>query len=200
MTTRTEDSKTFHMLINNQRRSLKGSPQDLHVENEIPTGKENILHGFKSHFANQLAIPTHDNTYNYKPNIEQEMDTITELVKCVDIQLPSKREVYKAMININKGKTADEFDLTIENFLYGGDKVLDCTHKIILAIFKSEMVPDIPKKGLLAPVYKIKSYILNINNYRGITVLPVLFESILKHRIKPNTNVTHNADLQKTVF
>ncbi|CAC5395648.1 unnamed protein product [Mytilus coruscus] len=108
-------------------------------------------------------------------------------------------EIYEAMININKGKTADKFDLTIEHFLYGEDEVLECTHKIILAIFKSRMVPDILKEGLLAPMYKNKGSILDIKNYRGIFVLPVLgkiIESILKNRITPDTNA-HQSNLHR---
>jgi hypothetical protein len=51
----------FHMLINKQRRSLRGCIQDLHIDNKTMSGEENILQGFKNHFAN-LAVPSTINT------------------------------------------------------------------------------------------------------------------------------------------
>jgi len=39
MTTRTRDSKTFHLLLNRQRKSLRSFIQDLHVDDEILTGE-----------------------------------------------------------------------------------------------------------------------------------------------------------------
>jgi hypothetical protein len=45
------------------------------------------------------------------------------------------------------------------------------------------------KEGLLSPVFKNKGSILDIKNYRGITLLPVfekIVESILKNRVRPN--------------
>jgi hypothetical protein len=47
MQTRTKDSKTFHMLIIKQRRSLRGCIQYLHIDNKTISGEENILQGFK---------------------------------------------------------------------------------------------------------------------------------------------------------
>jgi hypothetical protein len=57
-----------------------------------------------------------------------------------------------------------------------------------LAIFESGIVPDMIKEGLLSPVFKNKGSILDIKNYRRITVLPVfekIVESILKNRVRP---------------
>ena len=80
------------------------------------------------------------------------------------------------------------FDLTVEHFIYGGDALLNYTNSIILAIFESGIVPDMIKEGLLSPVFKNMGSILDIKNYRGITVLPVfekIVESILKNRVRP---------------
>jgi hypothetical protein len=58
MQTRTKDSKTFHMLIKKQRHSLRGCIQDLHIDNKTMSGEENILQGFKNHFANLAVLST----------------------------------------------------------------------------------------------------------------------------------------------
>ena len=186
MQTRTKNSKTFHMIIKKQRRSLRGCIQDLHIDNKTMSGEENILQGFKNHFAN-LSMPSYDQSYNYQysTNIEQETDNIIALVKSVDILKPTKEELNKASSSIKKTKESDVFDLTVEHFIYGGDALLDYTHSIILAIFESGIVPDMIKERLLSPVFKNKRSILDINNYRGITVLPV-FEKIVESILKKN--------------
>jgi hypothetical protein len=50
------------MLIKKQRRSLRGCIQDLHIDNKTMSGEENILEGFKNHFAN-LSMPSYDQSY-----------------------------------------------------------------------------------------------------------------------------------------
>ena len=106
MHTRTKNSKNFHMLINKQRRSLRGCIQDLHIDNKAMSGEENILQGFKNHFAN-LAVPSYDQSYNYQysTNIELETDNIIELVKSVDILKPTIEELNKALSSIKKRKS-----------------------------------------------------------------------------------------------
>lgn len=94
----------------------------------------------------------------------------------------------KALSSIKKGKAADIFDLTVEHFIYGGDALLDYTHSVIQTIFESGIVPDMIKEGHISPIFKNKGSILDIKNYRGITVLPVfekIIESILKNRVRP---------------
>ena len=114
-------------------------------------------------------------------------DNIIEMVKSVDILKPKKEELNKVLSSIKKGNAADIFDLTIEYF-YSGDALLDYTHSIISAIFESGIMPDMIKEELLSPVFKNKGSILDIKNYRGITVLSVvekIVESILKNSVRP---------------
>ncbi|CAC5363685.1 unnamed protein product [Mytilus coruscus] len=126
LNTTTKDTKIFHMLINKQSKSLRGCIQDLHVDDEILTGEDNIMEGFRKHFAN-LAVPTRDEDLNYKneDTIKYEMDIITELTNNSDIKEPTTCEIYKALESMKKGKA---FDLTVENFIYAGDTLIDSVH------------------------------------------------------------------------
>ncbi|CAC5361772.1 unnamed protein product [Mytilus coruscus] len=147
------------------------------------------MEGFRKHFAN-LAVPTRDEDFNYKneDKIKYEMDIITELTNNLDIKEPTKGEIYKALESMKKGKASDSFDLTVENFIYAGDNLIDLIHQILVNIFKKSLIPDLLKIGLLSPVFTNKGSIVEINNYRVITVLPVfckIIESILKLRIRP---------------
>jgi hypothetical protein len=56
MNIRAKDSKIFHMLINRQRQSIRGCIQDLHIDNEVMSGKQDIINGFRKHFSN-LVVP-----------------------------------------------------------------------------------------------------------------------------------------------
>ena len=53
------------MLINRQRQSIRGCIQDLHIDNEVMSGNQDIINGFRKHFSN-LAVPIFDPDFNYK--------------------------------------------------------------------------------------------------------------------------------------
>jgi hypothetical protein len=135
MQTRTKNSKTFHMLINKQRRSLRDCIQDLHIDNKTMSGKENILQGFNNHFAN-LAVPSYDQSYNYQysTNIELETDNIIELVKSVDIFRP----LFLLYL-----KTRNPYILHIKN--YRGITVLPVFENIVESILKNRVRPKCDK-------------------------------------------------------
>jgi hypothetical protein len=59
MNTRTKDSKIVHVLINRQRQSIRGYIHDLNIDNEVMSGKQDIINGFRKHFSN-LAVPIFD--------------------------------------------------------------------------------------------------------------------------------------------
>jgi len=189
MNIRTKDSKIFHLLINRQRQSIRGCIQDLHVDNEAMSGEQDILNCFRKHFSN-LAVPTFDPDFNYKSSAitDYEIDIITELATREDIPEPTYEEINTALSVMKKGKAEDVFELTVENILYGGDELLYIMHKIIVAISREGHIPDLLKTGLLTPVFKNKGSNLDVANYRGITVTPVvgnIIESIMKNRLRP---------------
>ena len=189
MNIRTKDSKIFHMLINKQRQSIRGCIQDLHIDNEVMSGKQNIINGFRKHFSNP-AVPIFDPDFNYKSSDinDYEIDIITELTTQEDIPEPTYEEINTALSVMKKGKAADVFELTVENILYGGDELLYIIHKIIVAITREGHIPDLLKTGLLTPIFKNKGSKLHVTNYRGITVTPVvckIIESIMKNRLRP---------------
>ena len=123
MTTRTRDSKTFHLLVNRQRKSLRDFIQDLHVDDEILTGEQNIMEGFHKHFKRLVVTTAADSEYKYNLSeiVNYEIDTIHELAKGKNIPTPTQKEVKNAIESIRKGKAADKYNIAIEHFLYGGE-------------------------------------------------------------------------------
>ena len=124
MNTRTKDSKIVHMLINRQRQSIRGCIQDLNIDNEVMSGKQDITNDFRKHFSN-LAVPIFDPDFNNKSaaQTDYEIDIITKLATPEDIPEPTYEEINTAISAMKKGKTADVFELTVENILYGGDEL-----------------------------------------------------------------------------
>jgi hypothetical protein len=132
MNTRTKDSKIVHVLINRQRQSIRGYIHDLNIDNEVMSGKQDIINGFRKHFSN-LAVPD----FNYKSSAitDYEIDILTELATQEDIPEPTYKEMNTALSVMKIGKAADVFELTVENILYGGDEILYILHKIIVAVW-----------------------------------------------------------------
>ena len=84
----------------------------------------------------------------------------------------------------------------IEHIAYGGGELACAILSIINSIFKSGVVPDALKKGLLTPIFKNKGSKLEAKYYRGITVLPVLcklIDSVIKSRIVGQLDSTQSA-------
>ena len=80
-------------------------------------------------------------------------------------------ELEKSIKSINKGKSADIYNITIEHIINTGEQMITILLQIVNAIFDHGIVPDILKVGLLTPVFKNKGNIAEVINYRGITVL-----------------------------
>ena len=179
MATRTRDCKTFHflMLKKPRRGSLKGYIQDLNVNGEMHTGDQNIMEGFITHFQN-LATQQKDPEFDYDYMVDYEIDIICELVSKNQIKDTTLKEVETAINGIKKGKAADIFWRIVENFIYGGNELISFIHSIICAIFKTGKVPDSVRTGMLSPVFKNEGGNINVKNYRGIKVLPVVCKII----------------------
>ena len=76
-------------------------------------------------------------------------------------------------------------------FYWLSEDIYHHIHGIICVIFKTGRVPDNVKTGILSPVFKNKGENINVKNYRGITVLPVIskiIDSILKSRIRKKSD------------
>ena len=98
----------------------------------------------------------------------------------------STKEVRKAINSLNNKKAADEFGLSAEHLKYSGPVLVEEITNIFNQILKSKTVPDAFKCGILTPVLKKSKDPTMLDNYRGITVTPILgklFESVLLPRL-----------------
>ncbi|CAC5378097.1 unnamed protein product [Mytilus coruscus] len=198
METRTKDAKLFHHQVKSSNRKTRGNAiMDLHVGDICMSGEQNVIEGFKLHFRN-LATPEESTVFEnrqYHQEVEYEIGLITEIVKGTNIPPDTLEELQKAIISINKGKSADIYGITVETILHAGKNLEWLLLNLINIIFKESKVPDMLKEGLLTPVFKNKGEKNIATNFRGITALPVLnkvIETIVKVRINPAVLVTQN--------
>ena len=95
-------------------------------------------------------------------------------------------EVTKAINQLNNKKAADELGLTVEHLMYSGKSLLENITSIFNEILKTKTIQAAFKSGILTPVLKKSKDSTNLDNYRGITVTPIigkLFESVLLPRL-----------------
>ncbi|VDI66187.1 Hypothetical predicted protein [Mytilus galloprovincialis] len=196
METRTRNMKLFNRLVRNTRKKGGEIIMDLNVNGQCYTGDENILAGFKEHFR---KLATYDENINidndYHQNVEHEIHIINQLVKGKNIPDASREEISNTIKNINKGKSADYYGITIEHIVNAGEIMVILLQNIIHEIFQQGYVPDLLKIGLLTPIFKNKGSKNDAGNYRGITVLPVvskIIDTVLKNRTQPSVKAVQH--------
>ena len=121
ITTRTRDSRLFHKLVNKQRGNVRNFIEDLQVGDTTFNGENQMLQGFKEHFeslANDSTNAKYDDKYHTQ--VDNESQSIKEMVKKTNFEQISTDELKKAVSQINTCKSADYYGLTIENVLYAG--------------------------------------------------------------------------------
>ena len=101
----------------------------------------------------------------------------------------SKKEALSAVKSLNKGKSADNYNISAEHLSYGADIIVPVLTELLNKMLQFGIVPDSLKLGLVTPVIKRKGSNLEAKNYCGITVTPILLkvlETILRERINLN--------------
>jgi exonuclease III len=189
------DQKTFWKHVNSKRKPANKT-FELKVNGKVCATSDDILDGWHEHFTS-LYQPTESETFNsafkhhihdvYEQYVANKTVNVDSLDKAVDI-----REVVSACREL-KLKVAGGFDqLTYEHLKHGGDVLYDHLSYLFSLIICTEHVPPNMKIGLTITLLKQgKKDKTDPNNYRGITLLPViykLFEKVTLLRMLPFLN------------
>ena len=88
-------------------------------------------------------------------------------------------EVKQAISQLNtKKKAPDEFGLTAEHLKYAGISLIKNISDTFIQIICDKRVPKAFKTGIVTPVLKKSKDPTNMDNYRGITVTPIIGECL----------------------
>ena len=197
LNSRAQDPKTFHKLINKNRKNKNCFIEYLNVDGESFTGVDKVADGFKKHFkalAGHSENPNFDNEYH--KTVIKECDHISDMVFETEVQPITPEELQRAIRGINRGKAPDYHGLSIECVINGGPILQNVILKLLNSIMLSGYVPECMKIGILTPIYKNKGSRNDACNFRGITVLPVIekiLEMVLKIRLVPTLEKDQSA-------
>ena len=181
-------TEMFYKLL---RRNKGGSGP--HTSTLVVNGKEiSTPEQQRKVFANyyeDLSVPKdkqYDSAFLELCSVRHEL--ITQI--CEESSLPFKpvtpAETKKAVSQLNNKKAPDEYGLSAEHLKYAGIAVIEDITDIFNQIIFEKQVPSFFKSGILIPVLKKSKDPTNMDNYRGITVTPVLgklFENVLLPRL-----------------
>ena len=99
----------------------------------------------------------------------------------------NEAEVKKAIKEMKLRKAPGWDSITGEHVKYGGTKLISCITKLFNLITMYEYVPEHFKKGTIIPIPKGSKCRSKQDNYRGITLLPVLaklYEKCIVRRVE----------------
>ena len=130
------------------------------------------------------------NDHKYLKQVEEEVEVIFSICANTtkEVKLISDKEIHDALKSLNQGKAPDVYGVNVEHLVFGGQNLMDVLKLLMNRILLDKSVPNSLKQGILNPIFKNKGSHKDSQNYRGITITPVLtrlLEVILKNRIKP---------------
>ena len=91
----------------------------------------------------------------------------------------------EAIKSIKNGKSSGFDDITAEHIKHGGAMLIELLVCVFNSVTVNEEIPPCFKKGVIIPIPKGKKDATQMNNNRGITLIPViakLYEKILLAR------------------
>lgn len=188
-------TELFYRLINRNKGSRNTRTTSIQVNGEDFYSANGQLRCFSNYFED-LSVPKdegYDSDFLELTNIRERL--ITEICDNEQsVQNPIvESEVKSAIDQLNTGKAPDEFGLVSEQLKASKNILLPYITTIFNQIIESKHVPEDFKVGIVTPVLKKGKEASNLDNYRGITVTPILsklFEYTLLPRL--SANVSHS--------
>ena len=90
----------------------------------------------------------------------------------LDVEI-TREEIIKSIRQLKNGKRGGPDKLLNEFFTHGQYVLLPCLHSLFNKLLISSYFPSSWSEGYIIPLHK-KGGVINVNNYRGITLLSVL--------------------------
>lgn len=118
-----------------------------------------------------------ENLLNCKP--PNTFFTYKDTIKQPNSEPPSKEEVIKIIQSLKNNKASGEDAIVAELWKHAGDRAVSKLTEILHNIWETETLPNDWTSALIHPLHK-KGDISDINNYRGISLIPVTYKILSK--------------------
>ena len=186
------DRTIFWKLLKRERDGpMVKTPSIKNVHGKIVHKVEDILRVWARHFSS-LGTPAES------PNLDDDhYHIVTDQVKvwldeedddAFSSDPITYQEVRNGISTLNSGKSPGMDGVTKEHLVYAGHMMVEVLCMIFNWVRVSEYIPITFRRGVQVPLYKGKnSPIVDVNNYRGITLLSTfnkLFEVIIWKRLE----------------
>ncbi len=188
-----EIDHTYFWKLVNRRKRKNSNIHPIKLENgTILTDPTDIIEAWKCYFE-KLYTPVEDEKFdeNFRKYVERkvcEYDIDSNLYYD-DIMGTgfSISEIKKAVSELKNKKAPGWDNVSAEHVKYGGDLLHRCLLRIFNIITEKEFIPTHFKIGLLVPIPKGDKDKSDQDNYRGLTLLPVIskiYEKCISNRFK----------------
>ena len=151
------------------------------------SSSEAIADAFKDNFSRNSTPNNKENVNNMNSRFSEKYKEYTAAhaescdCKLTYVTVPN---VIDALLNMKKGKSADEDGISAEHLLNAPLNMLIRLTSLFNAMLKHSFVPKQFRLGFMVPIIKDhQGNSADVNNYRGITISPIsskLFEHVLK--------------------
>ena len=181
----------FHYSLVNIKsdKATKDSIHTIQFNNNTLTDKLDIANAFNEHLTSTRSLST------------ATIDECTEFVtqSCSDLVLQNKLkpgvfafrdftadEIRNTLLKLSNESSAGASDIPVKLIKVIIDNILPFLTALFNHCIKNQEIPDEWKSAIVIPLYKNKGAVNDINNYRGISILPPLdkvFEKLISFQI-----------------
>jgi hypothetical protein len=153
---------------------------------KVLCNKEEIMNRWVEHFKDALNKECPSCNDQEKLDLELNIEGSDE---DENSERPTYEEIEESTKKLKNGRAPGEDNIIPEMIKYGGKQLAKKLHELICVIWKEEKMTEDWETSIICPIFK-KSYKLDCNNYRGITLLDIaykVFSNVLNERLNKIT-------------
>ena len=173
------DQQYFWYLVNRNKKKANGVHPIKATCGEMIVDPDKICEEWKNYFVDLYTPKDKGYDDEFKAHVERSIkEMLIQSELNISDSVLEKELTVKEVENVIKGlkcRKAPGYDnIVTESFKYAGVKFKVCLTKLFNLICKIEYIPQQFKKGVIVPIPKGNKNKSIKDNYRGITLLPVI--------------------------
>ena len=182
-----QDRTLFHKLVKKQRQTNVGGAEHMMFDGQLVRGEE-LPEAWATYFrklATPVAYPEYDDEHFASVQLQNDLSKhLHTRLKTPPIVISSD-QVQETVAKLKMGKAADLFGLSSEHLKYAHPSLFDILSSTLTKILETAEVPEPLKMGIITPIFKKKKSILDPDNYRRITITPIIGKVLEKLIVEP---------------
>jgi len=184
------DQGAFWKTVNSRKKNKNRHACEIEFDGKLERDPECVLNGWHQYFTNLYSFAHHDDfDDNFMSKIDEDVNSFLQINSVSKLTEPiSTNELDAIVTSMPNGKSGSHDDVTYEHIKHGGNKLINCITAMFNSILLTETIPASFKQSVTITLHKGSGKsTIDPNNYRAITLLPVLsklFEKIMLCRME----------------